>query len=68
MGDDQNESYKEDCRPAFAIYYGDTIRNSNAQHENYRRTFPNGTCRTGRASSRTRGRATIRCIPASRCI
>jgi hypothetical protein len=33
MGDDQNESYKEDCRPAFAIYYGDTIRNSNEQHE-----------------------------------
>src|SRR5215467_14375236 len=21
MGDDQNESYKEDCRPTFAIYY-----------------------------------------------
>ena len=33
MGDDQNESYKEDCRPAFAIYYGDTIRNANEQHE-----------------------------------
>src|SRR6516165_592220 len=33
IGDDQNESYKEDCRPAFAIYYGDTIRNSNEQHE-----------------------------------
>jgi 3-O-methylgallate 3,4-dioxygenase len=27
MGDDQNESYKEDCRPAFAVYYGETIRN-----------------------------------------
>ena len=27
FGDDQNESYLEDCRPAFAIYYGDTIRN-----------------------------------------
>src|SRR5437773_2376761 len=26
MGDDQNESYKEDCRPAFAVYYGATIR------------------------------------------
>src|SRR5229473_5453538 len=35
MGDDQNESYKEDCRPAFAIYYGDTIRNSNSQHATY---------------------------------
>src|SRR5256885_1487617 len=40
MGDDQDESYKEDCRPAFAIYYGDTIRNSNEQHESYRARFP----------------------------
>jgi 3-O-methylgallate 3,4-dioxygenase len=40
IGDDQNESYKEDCRPVFAIYYGDTIRNSNEQHEEYRRRFP----------------------------
>jgi 3-O-methylgallate 3,4-dioxygenase len=40
LGDDQNESYKEDCRPAFAIYYGDTIRNSNEQHEEYRTRFP----------------------------
>jgi len=40
IGDDQNESYKEDCRPAFAIYYGDTIRNSNEQHEEYRKRFP----------------------------
>ncbi len=35
FGDDQNESYLEDCRPAFAIYYGDTIRNDNKQHETY---------------------------------
>jgi len=40
MGDDQNESYKDDCRPAFAIYYGDSIRNSHEQHEEYRRRFP----------------------------
>jgi 3-O-methylgallate 3,4-dioxygenase len=40
IGVDQNESYEEDCRPAFAIYYGDTIRNSNEQHEEYRRRFP----------------------------
>jgi hypothetical protein len=40
MGDDQNESYKEDCRPAFAIYYGETISNSNEQHESYRTRFP----------------------------
>src|SRR5438552_2279701 len=40
MGDDQDESYKEDCRPAFAIYYGETIRNSNEQHENYRQRYP----------------------------
>ncbi len=25
LGDDQNESYKDDCHPAFAIYFGDTI-------------------------------------------
>jgi Catalytic LigB subunit of aromatic ring-opening dioxygenase len=35
FGDDQNESYLEDCRPVFAIYFGDTIRNSNAQHATY---------------------------------
>jgi len=35
FGDDQNESYLEDCRPTFAIYYGDTIRNGNAQHGSY---------------------------------
>jgi len=35
VGDDQNESYREDCRPTFAIYYGETIRNSNTQHETY---------------------------------
>ncbi|HMA75034.1 MAG TPA: extradiol ring-cleavage dioxygenase [Xanthobacteraceae bacterium] len=35
FGDDQNESYLEDCRPLFAIYYGETIRNGNAQHSTY---------------------------------
>src|SRR5258708_17955310 len=35
FGDDQNESYLEDCRPAFAIYYCDTIRNGNTQHSTY---------------------------------
>jgi hypothetical protein len=40
MGDDQNESYKEDCRPAFAIYFGETIRNSNVQHESYTARYP----------------------------
>jgi Catalytic LigB subunit of aromatic ring-opening dioxygenase len=40
LGDDQDESYKQDCRPAFAVYYGDTIRNSNEQHENYRQRYP----------------------------
>jgi hypothetical protein len=40
MGDDQDESYLEDCRPAFAIYYGDTILNSNEQHEQYRERYP----------------------------
>jgi 3-O-methylgallate 3,4-dioxygenase len=29
FGDDQNESYLEDCRPAFAVYFGDTILNDN---------------------------------------
>src|ERR1700686_3766001 len=32
LGDDQNESYRGDCRPAFAIYLGNTIRNGNTQH------------------------------------
>src|SRR3984893_16922855 len=35
FGDDQNESYLEDCRPVFAIYCGDTIRNGSAQHGTY---------------------------------
>src|SRR5882757_2317592 len=35
MGDDQNESYLEDCRPAFAVYYGETIRNNATQHKTY---------------------------------
>jgi hypothetical protein len=35
MGDDQNESYLEDCRPAFAVYYGETIRNNASQHTTY---------------------------------
>jgi hypothetical protein len=35
MGDDQNESYLEDCRPAFAIYFGETIRNGHTQHQTY---------------------------------
>jgi 3-O-methylgallate 3,4-dioxygenase len=35
FGDDQNESYLEDCRPVFAIYHGDTIRNGNASHTAY---------------------------------
>jgi 3-O-methylgallate 3,4-dioxygenase len=35
FGDDQNESYLEDCRPAIAIYFGDTIRNDRKQHQTY---------------------------------
>jgi 3-O-methylgallate 3,4-dioxygenase len=35
LGDDQNESYKDDCHPTFAIYYGDTILNDNKQHTTY---------------------------------
>ena len=35
FGDDQNESYLEDCRPAFAVYFGETIRNENKQHQTY---------------------------------
>ena len=35
LGDDQNESYKDDCHPAFAIYFGDTILNDNKQHNTY---------------------------------
>jgi Catalytic LigB subunit of aromatic ring-opening dioxygenase len=40
MSDDQDEAYLENARPAFAIYYGDTILNSNEQHEQYRKRFP----------------------------
>ncbi|MGC1777032.1 MAG: extradiol ring-cleavage dioxygenase [Xanthobacteraceae bacterium] len=40
MSDDQDEAYLEDARPAFAIYYGETILNSNEQHEQYRQRFP----------------------------
>src|ERR1700724_991992 len=35
MGDDQNESYRDDCRPAFAVYFGDPIRHGDAQHTTY---------------------------------
>jgi hypothetical protein len=35
FGDDQNESYLEDCRPAFAVYFGETIRNETKQHRTY---------------------------------
>lgn len=40
MSDDQDEAYLEDARPTFAIYYGETILNSNEQHEQYHRRFP----------------------------
>ena len=35
FGDDQNESYLEDCRPAFAVYFGESIRNETKQHQTY---------------------------------
>ena len=40
MSDDQDEAYLEDARPTFAIYYGETILNSNEQHEQYHKRFP----------------------------
>jgi 3-O-methylgallate 3,4-dioxygenase len=40
VGDDQTELFRTSNNPAFAIYYGDTIRNSNEQHEEYRKRFP----------------------------
>jgi hypothetical protein len=40
MSDDQDEAFLEDNRPTFAIYYGETILNSNEQHEQYHRRFP----------------------------
>ena len=67
MGDDQNESYRDDCRPAFAVYFGDTIRNA-MRSTSPIRIFPTGTLRIARASSSRRGRATIRSIRVSRCI
>jgi hypothetical protein len=30
VGDDQREIFKDDCRPAIAVYYGDSIRNAAA--------------------------------------
>ena len=33
IGDDQREIFKDDIRPAIAIYYGDTIRNAAAPQE-----------------------------------
>ena len=66
LGDDQDESYLEDCRPAFAIYYGETIRNSNEQHEQYQQRFPEWYVQEpAGASSRTTSRATIRSMPSS---
>src|SRR6202167_1219881 len=40
MSDDQDEAYLEDARPTFAIYYGDTILNSNEQQDQYHKRFP----------------------------
>ena len=40
MSDDQDEAYLEDNRPTFAIYYGESILNSNEQHVQYHRRFP----------------------------
>ena len=40
MSDDQDEAYLEDNRPTFAIYYGESILNSNEQHEQYHQRFP----------------------------
>ena len=40
LSEDQDEAYLEDARPTFAIYYGDTILNSNEQHEAYHQRFP----------------------------
>ena len=66
LGDDQNESYLEDCRPAFAIYYGDTIRNDNDPAPDLF-AFPGLVHQEPRRASSSRtSRATIRCMPASR--
>src|SRR3984893_4265915 len=50
MGDDQNDSYHADCRPAFAVYFGDTIRNGNAQHTTYSHS-PDGYIQTRKGFS-----------------
>jgi len=33
VGDDQREIFKDDCRPALAVYYGEAIRNAAAPKE-----------------------------------
>jgi len=63
LGDDQNESYRDDCRPAFAIYFGDTIRT--ATHSTDLLAFPIGNIENRKASSRRKRRA-LPVIPRSR--
>ena len=69
MSDDQDEAYLEDARPTFAVYYGETILNSNEQHEQYSQRFPEwyvknrqGFFEDEQAARLSGGKPSLRCI------
>ena len=68
MSDDQDEAYLEDARPTFAIYYGETILNSNEQHEQYHQRFPEWYVKNRQGFFEDQSRANIRSMPSSPCI
>jgi len=68
MSDDQDEAYLEDARPTFAIYYGETILNSNEQHEQYHQRFPEWYVKNRQGFLKTPSRAPIRSTPSLPCI
>ena len=60
MGDDQDESYKEDCRLPSRSITATPSATATSSTRTIARASLNGTCRTGRDFSRSKGRATIR--------
>src|SRR4051794_2507416 len=61
VGDDQREIFGDECRPAIAVYYGDSIRNAPAPAE------PTHSCtsRTNASVWRTSSSGSTRATPAS---
>ncbi len=66
FGDDQNESYLEDCRPAFAVPTATPSATTTSSTRPIR-TFPIGTSRTAQRSSNRMRRATIQSTLRSHC-